>query len=558
MRIEDMQKNKHLLMLSSLGVFILLAIAAVSENFMQEWHAIQGSAKTQEGEIDVRLRQIVNPNLKISDRCVTCHVGMAPGEQITSSLKVAAPHSPVVHSPTEIGCTVCHGGQGQATTKDDAHGNVPFWTEPMLPTKYLQASCGTCHTPLNVPNLPTLNVARKAFERLDCYACHRLDGRGGTLRPGGNVTGMEGPDLSTVGIKGYNADWYPAHTERLRQSADGVWRNTFAEISQEDQAALKIFLDSRIGAPRLIEARAQFNSVGCAGCHALGSFGGDAGPNLSLSGFKDPNQLNFKNVPGDHTLPNWVAQHFRSPATTVAGSQMPALDLSHDQIDLLTLYTLSLRRRTLPDIFLPKDRVRAMRFGAREFSNSGETLYTAICAACHGADGRGSRFPGLVPNPSITTADFLQLASDEFLVSTIQKGRPGRPMLPWGERENGLTADEIRSLVAYIRHLGGNIQQKPDTMPAIWAKGDVGAGARLYASNCAGCHGKIGEGIEGPALNNKIFIAGVTDTFLFETISLGRRGTIMQGFGQPSAVRRMLTREEIEAIVVYIRSLEAR
>ncbi|MBK6591077.1 MAG: hypothetical protein IPG22_22685 [Acidobacteria bacterium] len=72
---------------------------------------------------------------------------------------------------------------GQATEKDDAHGNVHFWTEPMLPAKYAYASCGTCHTPLNVPNLPTLENARKTFERLDCYACHRLDGRGGTLRP---------------------------------------------------------------------------------------------------------------------------------------------------------------------------------------------------------------------------------------------------------------------------------------------------------------------------------------------------------------------------------------
>ena len=79
-----MKKNKYLLMLSSIGVFLLLAIAAVSENFLQEWHAIQSSAKTQEGPIEVRLRQIVNPNLKTSDRCVTCHVGMAPGEQITS------------------------------------------------------------------------------------------------------------------------------------------------------------------------------------------------------------------------------------------------------------------------------------------------------------------------------------------------------------------------------------------------------------------------------------------------------------------------------------------
>jgi len=548
-----MNKNKYLLMLSSIGVFLLLVIAAVSENFYKEWHGIQQSAKTQEGAIDLRLRQIVNPNLKVTDRCVTCHVGMAPGEQITSALKVAAVHPPVVHSPTEIGCTVCHGGQGQATTKEDAHGTVEFWTEPMLPAKYAQASCGTCHTPLNVPNLPTLETSRKTFERLDCYACHRLDGRGGTIRPGGNVTGMEGPDLSHVGLKGYKTDWYATHLQKSQQ--EDVWKNSFREISETDRNTLKTFLDTQMGAPKLIEAKAQFNTVGCAGCHVVGNFGGDAGVNLSVSGFKDPNQLNFRSVHGEHTLSNWIAAHFRSPVSTVAGSQMPALGLNENQIDLLTLYTLSLRRRTLPDLYLPKDRVKAMRFGVREFLNDGQTIYTAVCASCHGANGQGNRFPELVPNPSITNPDFLELASDDYLFAAIQKGRPGRPMLAWGEKENGFTADEMKSLIAYIRGLGGNVQFKPDTMPQIWAKGDVNFGQKLFTSNCAGCHGKTGEGLEGPALNNKMFLTSVSDTFLVETISRGRSGTIMQGFSSPSVVRRALTKEEIESIVVYVRSL---
>jgi mono/diheme cytochrome c family protein len=544
-------------MVSSIGVFLLLAAAAVSENFMKEWHGIQNSAKTTEGAIDVRLRQIVNPNLKVTDRCVTCHVGMAAGEQISTDQKVGAAHKPVVHSPTEIGCTTCHGGQGQATEKDAAHGNVDFWTEPMLPAKYAYASCGTCHTPLDVPNLPTFETARKTFERLDCYSCHRLDGRGGTLRPG-NVTGMEGPDLSIVGMKGYNAEWYSAHLQQLQQSTEGAWKNSFAEISEDDRAALKTFLDTRMGAPRLIEAKAQFNTLGCAGCHTVGSFGGDAGVNLSISGFKDPNQLVFTNVPGEHTLSNWIAQHFRSPASTVAGSLMPALGLSNDQIDLLTLYTLSLRRRTLPDLYLPKDRVRAMRFGSREFASNGPTIFTAVCASCHGQNGQGTRFPGLVPNPSITNPDFLSLASDEFLLLTIKSGRPGRPMLPWGERPNGFSDDEIRSVVAYIRMLAGNVQPIPDTKPKIWASGDVAVGGLLFTSNCSGCHGKNGAGGDGPAIGNKAFLAAATDTYLFETISRGRRGTVMQGFSNPSPIRRVLTPAEIESIVVYLRSLGAK
>lgn len=549
-----MNKNKYLLLFSSLGVSFLLLTAAVSENFFKEWHGIQAQAKNQEGVIDTHLRQVVNPNLKTADRCVTCHIGMAPGEQITSVQQVAAVHKPVVHNPSEIGCTICHGGQGAATTKEDAHGTVEFWTEPMLPAKYAYASCGTCHTPLNVPNLPVLDNARKTFERLDCYACHRVEGRGGTQRVGGTVTGMEGPDLSAVGIKGYKSDWYAAHLQRSQM--EELWKNVFREVSEADQAAVKVFLDTQMGASKLIEAKAQFNTVGCTGCHKVGNFGGDAGVELTQSGFKDPNQLNFSAVNGEHTLSNWIAQHFRSPQSTVKGSQMPALNLSEDQIELLTMYVLSLRRRTLPDLYLPKDRVKAMRFGAREFAANGETIYSAICSSCHANNGNGNRFAGLVPNPSITNPDFLELASDDYLFQAINKGRAGRPMLAWGERENGLTADEMESLVSYIRQLGGNVEFKPDTQPRLWAKGDAYLGRRLFESNCAGCHGKTGEGLEGPAIANRAFLTAATDTFIFETISRGRRGTIMQGFNNSSVVRRALTKEEIESIVVFLRSLE--
>ncbi|MBK9155361.1 MAG: c-type cytochrome [Chloracidobacterium sp.] len=220
----------------------------------------------------------------------------------------------------------------------------------------------------------------------------------------------------------------------------------------------------------------------------MGGFGGENGPDLSRLGERDPNQLNFRNVPGDRTLTNWIVQHFRSPASTVAGSLMPAQRLSDEQLDLLTLYMLSLRRRSLPDVFLPKDRVTAMRFGGREFATDPATLYTTVCSSCHGKAGQGTRFAGYPPNPSITNPDFLALASDDFLSAAIKRGRPGRPMLPWGERQNGFNDAEIATLVAYIRSLGGGVQFAGDTMPARWVNADAALGERLFTSNCAGCH----------------------------------------------------------------------
>jgi cytochrome c oxidase cbb3-type subunit 3 len=555
-----MNKNKHLLLWSSVGVFILLLVAAGSENYGKEWRAIQKSARSADGPLDIHLRQIVNTGLDASDRCVSCHVGMAPGEGELGGHRILAAHKPVVHPTAEYGCTVCHGGQGRATDKADAHGDVHFWPSPMLPAKYSYAGCGTCHTPLGVPNLSRLDQARQTFERLDCLACHRLDGRGGTNRPanlGMGGGGMEGPDLSNVGLRGYDSHWYDAHLKRSAEATEGPWKSSFGVISEADREALASWLSTRVGSSRLIEAKATFHSLGCLGCHKLSGIGGDAGPDLSRAGEKDPGQLDFAHVPGQRTLPNWLKEHFRSPVATVPGSQMPLLGLSETQIESLTMYVLSLRRRELPGGFLPKDRVQALRFGAREFAAEGATIFSAICAGCHGPDGKGRRYPGTQAFPAIAGQDFLELASDEFLIETIKQGRAGRKMPAWAG-DSGLKPDEIQKVVAYLRLLGGNVPPKPETVPARWAKGDRDAGGRLFAANCSGCHGAKGEGGEGPALNNKNLLALATDTFLIETVTRGRRGTAMQGFQNASPTRPALAPREIESIVSFIRTWETK
>ncbi|HNB72739.1 MAG TPA: c-type cytochrome [Acidobacteriota bacterium] len=550
-----MNKNKYLLLWSSVGVLLLLVLAAVDENFLKDWRRIQGATRSADGPIEVRLRQVINPTLKISDRCVSCHVGMAPGEQGVTGPAVVAAHPPVVHDPTEFGCTTCHGGQGLATEQADAHGDVHFWPEPMLPGRYSYAGCGTCHAPTGIPNAASLEKAQSTFERLDCLACHRVNGRGGTQRPGGG--GMEGPDLSRVGVTGYRQDWYQLHVQKNQQAADGPWKTSFGQINEADLTAIQMYLATRVGAPKLIEAKATFLSLGCMGCHKVSGIGGDAGVDLSRSGERDPGQLNFTHIPGQPTFANWLAEHFRSPIGIVPGSQMPMMRLSEAQIDQLTMYVLSLRRRELPGTYLPKDQVRVLRFSEREFARDGATMYSALCSACHGAKGQGVRYPGLPPFPGITNPDFINLVSDEFLTATITSGRPGRKMPAWGGSGTALNPEEIKAIVGYLRQVSATTPVA-ETTPPRWVKGNPVQGEKLFAANCSGCHGTKGEGNEGPALNNQILLNSATDRFLVETITQGRRGTVMPGFSQSSTVRPALTPAEIESIVTFMRSWEGK
>jgi cbb3-type cytochrome c oxidase subunit III len=552
-----MNKNKHLLLWSSVGVLLLLVIAAVQENVLKQWRQVQGSARADTGPVDVRLRQVVVPALAVTDRCVSCHVGMATGEQGLTGDPVLAAHSPVVHDPAEFGCTVCHGGQGRATEMADAHGDVRFWPEPMIPLRYADAGCGSCHTHLRVPNQNALQLGLRLVEQHDCLACHRLDGRGGTLRPGG-AGGMEGPDLSGVGLAGYDADWYAKHLAQSESAPDGPWRASFGPIDESDRKAIEEYLASRMAAPKLVEAKALFHSLGCRGCHKIGGVGGSDGPDLSFVGEKDPGRLNFTHVPGEHTFVNWLAEHFRNPPKVVPGSQMPILGLGEEQIDLLNRYMLSLRRSNFPEAYWPEDRIRAQRFGEREFATDGATLFGTFCSACHGANGEGMRYPGSPPFPANGNPDFLAVASDEFLTQTILHGRPGRRMPAWGEQEGGLRAEEVAALVAHLRQLGGVPAPAPDPRGPRWVKGNPKTGEQHYAQLCAGCHGKKGEGIEAPALNNKVLLENTTDTYLVETIGRGRRGTAMPAFREAAVTHPALAEAQIEDIVAFIRQWESK
>lgn len=550
-----MNKNKHLLLWSSLGTLALLAGAAVQENIFREWRQTQKAMATESGPLNVHLRQVVVPKMQAADRCVSCHVGMAAGEQGISGGPLATPHKPVGHDPAEFGCTVCHAGQGRATDKADAHGDVHFWPDPMIPARYAYAGCGTCHAYVGIPTESQLAGGQAIFERYDCLACHRLDGRGGTLRPGG-AGGMEGPDLSGAGLSGYDPQWYEKHLKKREESADGPWRISFAQIEEPDRTALEAYLATRTGAAKLVEAKALFHTLGCQGCHKISGVGGDEGPDMSRVGQKDPGQMNFAHVPGKPTLANWLSAHTREPGKIVPDSKMPVFGLNDVQIDLLTYYMLSLRRGGAAESLWPKDRLRVERFKEREFATDGATLYATLCSGCHGPNGEGRRFPETYPFPAIANPDFLAAATDQFIQDTIKTGRSGRRMPAWGENEGGLRDEEIARIVGHLRQIGGVPEPKRPAAEHRWIKADAAAGGKLYAAYCAGCHGAKGEGLEAPALRNKSFLTAADDAYLVETIGRGRRGTAMQSFQAASTVHPALSPAEIESLVAYLRSWE--
>jgi len=81
------------------------------------------------------------------------------------------------------------------------------------------------------------------------------------------------------------------------------------------------------------------------------------------------------------------------------------------------------------------------------------------------------------------------------------------------------------------------------------------AGGRLYADNCAACHGTDGEGNVGPALNSRGLLQLTADEVLFSLIRTGVPGTVMPAWGQ--SFGGPFTDEQAMQLVAFIRAWEA-
>jgi cytochrome c oxidase cbb3-type subunit III len=173
----------------------------------------------------------------------------------------------------------------------------------------------------------------------------------------------------------------------------------------------------------------------------------------------------------------------------------------------------------------------------------GAHLYRSYCALCHGERGQGY----LADNANaLINADFLSIASDEFLRQGIARGRPGTPMSAWSDQAGGpLTDDDVALLVEFLR----SYQTVPSVdLPAGVVRGDAVAGAEVFRTRCAACHGSRGQGVSAVSLANPVFLETASDGYIRHSIVRGRAGTPMPPFGA------MLEDRQIDDLTALIRS----
>lgn len=198
---------------------------------MEHQQAKSAGAETASNRTGFRIYQVIVGDETRVDRCPTCHLGLED-PRFADAAQPFKRHPDIPRHPFEnFGCTLCHAGQGLATTTADAHGRVPFWEEPLLTGPYLEATCGACHI-VRVEGAPHLERGRELFQQSGCSGCHKVRGVGGSL----------GPDLTRVGNHRPDPEWHLEHFRDPPSTSPGSMMPPFDFLPEEDLVALTVYM----------------------------------------------------------------------------------------------------------------------------------------------------------------------------------------------------------------------------------------------------------------------------------------------------------------------------
>ena len=166
---------------------------------------------------------------------------------------------------------------------------------------------------------------------------------------------------------------------------------------------------------------------------------------------------------------------------------------------------------------------------------TGHTLFGDNCAACHGFSAKGG--PGF---PSLVSGSWLWGGTPEAIAETIRVGINAShantrvaQMMAYG-RDQILPRADIEKVVSYVQSLSGTKDSSPETLDA---------GKKLFADNCASCHGGNAKGnteLGAPDLTDNIWIYGGDRQSLMNTLWNGRQGHMPSWENRLSSVDRKI------------------
>ena len=238
------------------GLFCLLTLAiSPAKDYFSEWKGYQNAfykkvqekgESTKESSGSIAIKQLAIEELGRVDRCITCHMGVdEPGFKSEENPFKYHPDDPGHHPFEKFGCTICHEGQGRATTVQEAHGYSKHWGKPILPMDYVQASCGKCHFESELKGAPLLTEGRRLYKEKSCNMCHKIEGMGESVGPELTFEGSRTIDEFNFGeVKDMERTpwaWHIAHFKNP-QLFDPDSQMPNPELSDGEAKALTVYM----------------------------------------------------------------------------------------------------------------------------------------------------------------------------------------------------------------------------------------------------------------------------------------------------------------------------
>ena len=229
----------------------LFFLLSVWKDYDREWRGYQrtfremlfaraGSEEERKAALSSgdQFEQIIVAGGERVDRCVMCHRGVEHPAFKDADQPFARHPTIPPHPFEQFGCTVCHQGQGRATSVQDAHGEVAFWEEPLLRGGFIQASCGPCHAGA-LKDAPLIQRGKLLYLMNGCLACHKIRGAGGVV----------GPDLTFAGERRKDPKWHIEHFKFPQKTSPGSAMPAYGHLKPEDLEALTVYMLSLRRAP---------------------------------------------------------------------------------------------------------------------------------------------------------------------------------------------------------------------------------------------------------------------------------------------------------------------
>jgi cytochrome c oxidase cbb3-type subunit III len=170
----------------------------------------------------------------------------------------------------------------------------------------------------------------------------------------------------------------------------------------------------------------------------------------------------------------------------------------------------------------------------------GRRAFADNCAPCHGSGGGGAKgYPNLNDNDWLWGGklDDIALTIRHGVRAGDDEGRQGS--MPAFGRDGLLKSSDISTVADYVRSLSG-LKTGPNA--------DLAGGAKIFADNCAVCHGPEGKGnreLGAPNLTDQIWLYAPDKKTIMEGIINGRGGVMPAWGGKLDDVT-------IKALTVYV------